>query len=117
MGEKEAFEMDAQLIAKKFNWDIEATRQHMHNQRKFSQLVAPKLAIAASALGFTIHHVIALQIFLSLPMTALCAFGIFVGGATWSWCYVRYRSIWPAYLSHAIVDLAVFSLGYVLIFL
>ena len=83
---------------------------------KFSRLMSPKGAIAASALGFTIHHIIALQIFLSVPVTALCALGIFIGGATWSWCYLRYRSIWPGYLSHAIVDLAIFSLGYMLIF-
>jgi uncharacterized protein len=83
---------------------------------KFSQLMAPNWAIVASALGFTLHHVVALQIFLSAPLCALCALGIFVGGATWSWCYIRYRSIWPGYLSHALVDLAIFSLGYLLIF-
>lgn len=83
---------------------------------KFKGLMSANWAIVASALGFTVHHVIALQIFLSGPVAALCALGIFMGGATWSWCYVRYRSIWPGYLSHAIVDLAVFSLGYLLIF-
>jgi membrane protease YdiL (CAAX protease family) len=83
---------------------------------KFSQLMGANRAIVASALGFTLHHVIALQIFLSVPLCALCALGIFIGGATWSWCYIRYRSIWPGYLSHAIVDLAIFSLGYLLIF-
>ncbi len=83
---------------------------------KCSRLMSPNRAICASALGFTIHHVIALQIFLTLPVTALCALGIFIGGAAWSWCYLRYRSIWPGYLSHAIVDLAIFSLGYMLIF-
>jgi len=83
---------------------------------KFSLLMSPKKAICASALGFTLHHVVALQIFLSVPLTALCALGIFTGGAIWSWCYVRYRSIWPGYLSHALVDVAIFALGYILIF-
>ena len=43
--------------------------------------------------------------------TALCSFGIFLGGAIWSGLYVKYRSIWPCYLSHAIVDLCVFAIG------
>ena len=83
---------------------------------KCSRLMSPNRAVVASALGFTLHHVVALQIFLSGPLTALCGLGIFIGGAIWSWCYLRYRSIWPGYLSHAIVDLAIFSLGYMLIF-
>jgi membrane protease YdiL (CAAX protease family) len=41
---------------------------------------------------------------------------VFTGGAIWSWLYVRYRSIWPGYLSHAIVDVAVFAVGWWIIF-
>ena len=39
-----------------------------------------------------------------------------LGGMAWSWCYVRFGSIWPAYVSHAIVDVAVFAVGWDLLF-
>ncbi len=73
-------------------------------------------AILLSALGFTGHHIIAMQVYSSPLVTFFGALGIFIGGAIWSWCYVRYKSIWPGYLSHAIVDLAVFAVGYHIIF-
>lgn len=40
IGEKEAFEIDAQLVAKTFGWDIQASREHMRNQKKFGRLVS-----------------------------------------------------------------------------
>ena len=30
--------------------------------------------------------------------------------------FVRYKTIWPGWLSHALVDIAVFGIGYWLIF-
>jgi uncharacterized protein len=72
--------------------------------------------VLASALGFTLHHVIALAGQFPWTLTILGSFGVFCGGAMWSWLYLRYRSIWPCYVSHAIVDLPIFILGYHLIF-
>lgn len=73
-------------------------------------------AIALSAGCFTIHHIIAMKVYFSWPVTLIASTGIFIGGATWSWCYLKHRSIWPGYLSHAIADAAVFAIGYILIF-
>jgi len=72
--------------------------------------------VVASAIGFTLHHVIALAGQFSWPITLLGSLGVFCGGAAWSWLYFRYRSVWPCYLSHAIVDLPIFILGYRMIF-
>lgn len=83
---------------------------------KFTNLVSNRAAIALSALAFTLHHILAMQIFFNPLVTSLAAAGIWIGGACWSWCYIRYQSIWPGYLSHALVDLAVFGIGYMLIF-
>lgn len=83
---------------------------------KFTDLVPKGPAVALSAIGFTIHHIVAMQIYFNPLVTAVAAAGIWMGGACWSWCYIRYRSIWPGYLSHAIVDLTVFGIGYDLIF-
>ena len=42
----------------------------------------------------------------------LASAGVFVGGVAWSWLYRRSGSIWPGYLSHAIVDAAIMGVGY-----
>jgi uncharacterized protein len=41
----------------------------------------------------------------------LGSLGVFAGGAVWSHLYLRTRSIWPGYLSHALADVAVFAVG------
>lgn len=79
-------------------------------------LMPVSAAIAASAFFFTVHHIVAMQIYFNWLVVTIASVGIFIGGAVWSWCYVRYRSIWPGYVSHAIVDVAVFAIGYFLIF-
>lgn len=74
-------------------------------------------AVAVSALFFTLHHVVALQAnFGDLRVTILASLGVFSGGVVWSWLYARYRNIWAAYVSHVFADLAVFGIGYVILF-
>jgi len=73
-------------------------------------------AVLLSALLFTVHHVIALMVQFDWTMTVLGSLGVFIGGATWSWCYLKYRSIWPGYISHLIVDAAIFVIAWKLIF-
>lgn len=84
--------------------------------RKCEALLPGWLAVLASAGLFTIHHVIALRAQMPWSATLLCSAGVFVGGAVWSWCYLRYRSVWPGYLSHAIVDVAILYVGWQIIF-
>ena len=83
---------------------------------KCKSILPANAAIGASALCFTIHHIIAMGVYFNGLLVSVASVGIFVGAAVWSACYNRYRSIWPGYLSHAIVDVAVFAIGYILIF-
>ena len=85
--------------------------------RQFSRLFHPTGAVVASGLGFSVHHFIAMQVYFSPWIAALCSLFICIGGIWWSWMFVRYRTIWPGWLSHALVDVAVFGVGYYLIFL
>lgn len=80
------------------------------------RLAARTPAVAASAFLFTVHHAIALQSQMSWGVTIVACLGIFIGGCAWSWCYQRYRSIWPGYVSHALVDIAALGIGYHIIF-
>ena len=84
--------------------------------RKFEVLLGGKPAVIAAALAFTAHHVIVLAAQFNWPIVVLGSMGVFIGGAAWSWLYLRYRSVWPGYVSHAIVDAAIFIIGYWLIF-
>jgi membrane protease YdiL (CAAX protease family) len=84
--------------------------------RQFEVLLGGPGAIFASALAFTAHHVIAMAGQFDWLMTVLGSFGVFVGGAVWGWLFQRYRSVWPCYVSHAIVDVPIFVIGYWLIF-
>lgn len=72
--------------------------------------------VLISALAFTLHHIIALAGQFSWLMTGIGSVGVFCGGAIWSWLYLRYRSVWPCYVSHALVDIPIFIIGYWIIF-
>jgi membrane protease YdiL (CAAX protease family) len=77
------------------------------------------LAVAVSSLAFMAHHVVILDAYLpgrfwtaALPFS-LC---IAVGGAVWAWLYARADSVWSPWLSHALVDAALFTIGWDLLF-
>lgn len=73
--------------------------------------------IFVSAGIFVLHHFFALW-FLGFTLFAnlLASLGLFVGGVAFSWLYVRYRSIWIPYITHAMCDVVVFAIGYLLLF-
>ena len=74
--------------------------------------------ILVSAGIFVLHHFFALWFLgFSLSANLLACLGLFIGGAAFSWLYVKYRSIWIPYITHAICDVVVFGVGYVLLFL
>ena len=74
-------------------------------------------AIIFSASLFTLHHAIALHLFgFFWWQTILASIGLLSAAAIWSWLYIKYRSIWICWLSHAICDVAVFGIGYTILF-
>jgi len=78
----------------------------------------PGAAVIVAGLAFTLHHVLALGLNFQWDarIVALASAGVFVGGVTWSILYARYESIWPGWISHAWADVAVFGVGYVVMF-
>jgi len=73
-------------------------------------------AVVLSAALFTAHHIVALNVYFDWRVTALGSLGVFIGGATWSWLYLRTRNIYTAYISHVFADIIIFWIGYQLIF-
>jgi uncharacterized protein len=72
-------------------------------------------AMLLSSVGFMAHHVIVLAVYMpghfwsgAVPLS-LC---IVVGGLFWAWLYEKYGTIYPAWLSHALIDMGIFVIGY-----
>ena len=75
------------------------------------------LAILVSSVGFMAHHVVLLATFFGWgsPLTYLFSFGVAIGGAFWAWLYASSRSLLGPWLSHMLVDVAIFLIGYDLV--
>lgn len=79
-------------------------------------LMPRAVAVIAAGLFFTLHHAIALDFYFDWRVTLLGSAGVFIGGATWSWIYLRWRNVYAAYVSHVFADVAVFGVGWYLVF-
>jgi hypothetical protein len=76
-------------------------------------------AVVLSSLAFMAHHVVILDVYLPgrfFTATLPFSLGIAVGGAVWAWLYHRADSVWSPWLSHALVDAALFIIGWDLLF-
>jgi hypothetical protein len=80
------------------------------------RIMRPLPAVLSSAAVFTAHHVVALSTYLPRHLTALASLGVFLGGVLWALLYSRYRSIWPAWVSHVLADIAIFAVGWAALF-
>jgi uncharacterized protein len=75
--------------------------------------LAPSLLL--SALAFMAHHVLVLSVFLPgqfLSAVVPLSLAIAAGGAVWAWLYERSGSVWSPWLSHLLVDAAIFGVGW-----
>jgi membrane protease YdiL (CAAX protease family) len=76
--------------------------------------VMPAAAAAVlSSLAFTVHHVIVLAAYLGWwsAATVVCSLAVAVGGLVWAWIYHRSGSLLGPWLSHALADAAIFTVG------
>ncbi len=85
--------------------------------RRLQERVALTLAIVISSLGFMAHHVIVLSRFFGWfsPWTLFFSLSVAVGGAIWAVLYWRYRSLLGPWISHLMVDAAIFLVAYLLV--
>ena len=85
--------------------------------RRLKSAMNATTAVLVSSLGFTLHHILVLGVYFGYtdPFAWFCAFGVTVGGAYWAWNYHRFGSIWPAWISHGIIDIAIFTIGFLVL--
>jgi membrane protease YdiL (CAAX protease family) len=72
-------------------------------------------AALVSSLAFMSHHVVLLAVYLPghfLDAVLPASLAVAVGGAVWAWLYERADSVYPSWLSHALVDGALFFIGW-----
>lgn len=74
-------------------------------------------AILLAALGFMAHHVILVAVYTgwTWPTGAVFSLAVAAGGAYWCWLYERSGSLAGPWLSHVLVDVALFTVGWLLL--
>ncbi|MBI82213.1 MAG: hypothetical protein CMJ81_03365 [Planctomycetaceae bacterium] len=72
------------------------------------------VAILFSSLGFMAHHVILLASYFgwTSPVTYVFSCGVAIGGVVWTCLYEYSGSLLGPWLSHALIDAAIFTVGY-----
>jgi membrane protease YdiL (CAAX protease family) len=76
-----------------------------------------KRAVAVSSLAFAAHHVVVLGAYFG-PWswtTWILSLAVAVGGAFWAWLYRKSGSLYGPWLSHLVIDAAIFTIGYDLV--
>jgi len=75
-------------------------------------------AIAISSVGFMAHHILVLNEYFPgrfWAATIPSSLAVAIGGAVWAWMYERCGSIYPIWVSHALVDASLMIVGYSLL--
>jgi len=69
-----------------------------------------------SSIAFAGHHVIVLHAFIGPGrwwwMTAVLSLAVAAAGGVWAWLYARSGSLLSPWISHTMVDLGIFAIGY-----
>jgi membrane protease YdiL (CAAX protease family) len=85
---------------------------------RLRELVPWGWAVVLSSLGFMGHHVVVLHVYLPgrfLTEVVPFSLAIAVGGGVWAWLYERTGTLYPSWLSHALVDATIFVIGWDLV--
>ena len=82
------------------------------------RIIPTAAAIIVAGLGFMLHHIIIIGVYFGFtrPETWFFSLAVALGGAYWCWLYVRKDSIYAPWLSHAWIDMAIFIVGYDIVF-
>jgi len=87
--------------------------------RHLSYQMPEAAANVLSSVGFMTHHVLLLGVYFgwASPFTYLFSLAVAIGGSYWAWLYQRTGSLLGPWISHMLVDAAIFVVGYSLVHL
>jgi membrane protease YdiL (CAAX protease family) len=83
---------------------------------ELQQRIALVWAYLLASVSFAAHHLVVVGTMFPLPVACCLAAGVATGGFLWCWLYRRHGTIWGAWLSHVLVDVAILAIGYQLLF-
>jgi hypothetical protein len=83
---------------------------------RLARFTAWGVACLLASLAFAAHHYVVLSTLFPASETFLFGTGVAFGGAVWCWLYRRQGSVAGCWVSHALVDIAIFWAGYRLLF-
>jgi membrane protease YdiL (CAAX protease family) len=77
-------------------------------------------AVVLSSAGFMGHHIVVISQYVDINESpfwaAVLSLLVAAGGAVWAWQYRRRQSLWGIWISHFLADVAILSLGFLLLF-
>lgn len=77
--------------------------------------VSATMAIILSSVLFGVHHYITLIAYFPIHLAAFFSFGTIVAGAVWAYMRIRGLSLIDCWISHVMADLAVVSIGWIIL--
>ena len=81
--------------------------------------IGEKLAILLSSLAFMSHHVVVISRFVlasgQVGLLVVGCLAVALGGAVWAWQYARSGSLLAPWIGHVLADLALMTVGYLLL--
>lgn len=80
------------------------------------ETLLPRGAGVASAGIFATHHLVVLLAYAPVAAAVAGTAAVFGAGLAWTWLYRRSRSVVPGWIAHVLADLAIFAIGYRLLF-
>jgi membrane protease YdiL (CAAX protease family) len=86
--------------------------------RNLNILLSNKVSLIISSIGFMSHHVIVIGIYFGFESIFTYIFSAVVAmyGGFWAWLYEKSGTLYGAWLSHAIIDILIFYIGYQVVF-
>ena len=85
---------------------------------RLTTFFAVAVAVVISSVGFMAHHVLVLARYFGWdsPLTFAFSLGVAVGGVVWAELYRRSGTLVGSWISHALVDAAIFTIAFHLTF-
>ncbi len=100
-----------------FNSGLEEYYWRWFMFRKLRRSMNRPAAVALSAAGFTLHHIVVLAAYFPQPeLVAVLCVGVFAGGCIWAMMYESLDNFFGPWISHFLVDAAIMIAAYDILF-
>jgi len=82
---------------------------------RLRKLTGPITAYLGAGLAFAAHHYVVLGCLFPIGLATILGIAVALGGGLWCWMYQKQQTLAGCWLSHILVDGAIFYIGYYLV--